>query len=211
MSELLLDRAGRCRSPATMPGFHAGRPPHNKGLRYPADPPNVEGIVAVTGAAGDDAHGRRLRGLIPHGMVVEQKNWPCSRSAIPFASIVGCLGALDHASRRNTASSAGNRWPQGQPTDGTPLGAALRPLLASRDLSRTALVGLLLAWKPAFGSASPRLVQAGDCGSRCHSRESSNSGAAIASRPSAAVGAATGGCCSSSSGRRSPPRTSAGG
>jgi integrase len=64
MSELLLDRAGRRRSPATMPGFHAGRPPHNKGLRYPADPPNVEEIVAVMGAAGDDAHARRLRGLI---------------------------------------------------------------------------------------------------------------------------------------------------
>jgi hypothetical protein len=41
MSELLLDRAGRRRSPATMPGFHQGRPPHNKGLRYPADPPKV--------------------------------------------------------------------------------------------------------------------------------------------------------------------------
>ena len=37
MSELLLDRAGRRRSPATKPGFHAGRPPRNKGLRYPAD------------------------------------------------------------------------------------------------------------------------------------------------------------------------------
>jgi site-specific recombinase XerD len=36
MSEMLLDRAGRRRSPATMPGFHAGRPPRNKGLRYPA-------------------------------------------------------------------------------------------------------------------------------------------------------------------------------
>jgi site-specific recombinase XerD len=64
MSELLLDRAGRRRSPATMPGFHAGRPPRNKGLRYPADPPKVEEIVAVMRAAGDDAHGRRLRGLI---------------------------------------------------------------------------------------------------------------------------------------------------
>jgi hypothetical protein len=30
MSGLLLDRAGRRRSPATMPGFHAGRPPRNK-------------------------------------------------------------------------------------------------------------------------------------------------------------------------------------
>ena len=47
MSEMLLDRAGRRRSPATMPGFHAGRPPRNEGLRYPADPPKVEEIVAV--------------------------------------------------------------------------------------------------------------------------------------------------------------------
>ena len=38
--------------------------PHNKGLRYPADPPKVEEIIAVMRAAGDDAHGRRLRGLI---------------------------------------------------------------------------------------------------------------------------------------------------
>jgi hypothetical protein len=30
-----LDCAGRRRSPATMPGYHAGRPPRNKGMRYP--------------------------------------------------------------------------------------------------------------------------------------------------------------------------------
>jgi len=47
-----------------MPGFHAGRSPRNKGLRYPADPPKVEEIVAVMRAAGDDTRGRRLRGLI---------------------------------------------------------------------------------------------------------------------------------------------------
>ena len=47
MSEMLLDRAGRPRSPATMPGFHAGRSPRNNGLRYPADPPQVEEIIAV--------------------------------------------------------------------------------------------------------------------------------------------------------------------
>ena len=64
MSELLLDRAGRRRSPATIPAFHAGRPPHNKGLRYPADPPKVEEIIAVMRAAGDRPHGRRLRALI---------------------------------------------------------------------------------------------------------------------------------------------------
>jgi site-specific recombinase XerC len=64
MPELLLDRAGRRRSPATMPGFHAVHAPGNKGLRYPADPPKVEEIVAVIRTAGDRAHGRRLRGLI---------------------------------------------------------------------------------------------------------------------------------------------------
>jgi site-specific recombinase XerD len=63
MPELLIDRAGPRRSPAMMPGFHAGRPPRNKGLRYPADPPKVE-IIAVMRAAGARPHGRRLRGLI---------------------------------------------------------------------------------------------------------------------------------------------------
>jgi hypothetical protein len=41
MTQVLLDAAGRRRSPATMPGFHAGRAPRNKGVRYPADPPSV--------------------------------------------------------------------------------------------------------------------------------------------------------------------------
>jgi site-specific recombinase XerC len=64
MSELPLDAAGRRRSPATLPDFHAGRPPRNKGIRYPADPPTIEEIVAVMLRAGDGVHGRRLRGLI---------------------------------------------------------------------------------------------------------------------------------------------------
>jgi hypothetical protein len=51
MSEPLLDRAGRRRSPATMPGFQAGRPARNKGLRYPAHPLKIEEIVAVMRAA----------------------------------------------------------------------------------------------------------------------------------------------------------------
>jgi hypothetical protein len=64
MSELLLDAAGRRRSPATLPEFHAGRPPRNKGMRYPADPPTIEEIVTVMRRAGDRVHGHRLRGLI---------------------------------------------------------------------------------------------------------------------------------------------------
>ena len=49
----VLDAAGRRRSPATMPGYHAGRPPRNKGMRYPADPPTVEEIVAVMRKAAE--------------------------------------------------------------------------------------------------------------------------------------------------------------
>jgi hypothetical protein len=49
-----LDAAGRRRSPATLPGYHAGRSPRNKGMRYPADPPTVEEIVAVMRHAPDD-------------------------------------------------------------------------------------------------------------------------------------------------------------
>src|ERR671925_1123478 len=64
MSELLLDAAGRRRSLATLPEFHAGRPPRNKGMRYPADPPTIEEIVTVMRRAGDSVHGRRLRGLM---------------------------------------------------------------------------------------------------------------------------------------------------
>lgn len=84
MPEVPLDAAGRRRSPATMPGFHTGRPPRN-GQRYPADPPNIEEIVAVMLESGDDLHGRRLRGVIA---VVG--NWPSkstrrSRSPRPIS------------------------------------------------------------------------------------------------------------------------------
>ena len=60
----LLDAAGRRRSPATMPGYHAGRPPRSKGQRYPADPPTVEEIIAVMRQTSDDHHGFRFRALV---------------------------------------------------------------------------------------------------------------------------------------------------
>ena len=59
-----LDSAGRRRSPATLPGFHAGRAPRNKGMLYPADPPTVEEIVCVMRHAREDPHGFRLRAMI---------------------------------------------------------------------------------------------------------------------------------------------------
>jgi len=62
-AEEVVDCVGR-RSPVTAAGFNTGRPPRNKGRRYPADPPTVEEIVAVMRQAGDGAHADRLRALI---------------------------------------------------------------------------------------------------------------------------------------------------
>ncbi len=64
MESVLLDAAGHCRSPATMPGYHRGHPPRNKGEQYPADSPTVEKIVAVMRAVGEPPDGHRLRVLI---------------------------------------------------------------------------------------------------------------------------------------------------
>ena len=63
-SELLLDAAGRRRSPAAMPGHNAGHAPRNKGHVYPVDPPTVDEIVAVMRQTPPDRHGLQLRALI---------------------------------------------------------------------------------------------------------------------------------------------------
>lgn len=64
MQSVPLDAAGHRRSPVTMPGFHEGRAPRNKGHRYPADPPTIEEIIAVMRAAGNGGDGVRLQALI---------------------------------------------------------------------------------------------------------------------------------------------------
>jgi integrase len=64
MSVVLLDAAGRRRSPATLPGYRRGCSPRNKGRRYPADPPRVEEIVAVMRAAGGGEAGTRARAMV---------------------------------------------------------------------------------------------------------------------------------------------------
>jgi integrase len=60
----LLDCAGRRRSPATLPSFHQGLTPRNKGRRYPPDPPSVEEIIAVMRACASRPEGIRLRAVI---------------------------------------------------------------------------------------------------------------------------------------------------
>jgi hypothetical protein len=43
MESVLLDAAGHHRSPATMPGYHRGRSPRNKGELYPGRPADGRG------------------------------------------------------------------------------------------------------------------------------------------------------------------------
>ncbi len=64
MAKELVDCLGRRRSPAATSAFHVGRPPRNRGMRYPADPPPVEEIIAVMRVAGAGAYGDRLRGVM---------------------------------------------------------------------------------------------------------------------------------------------------
>jgi site-specific recombinase XerD len=59
-----LDTAGRHRSPATLPEFHTGRAPGNKGQRYAADPPTIDEIIAVMRHTRHVRYGNRLNGLI---------------------------------------------------------------------------------------------------------------------------------------------------
>src|SRR3954463_15528034 len=104
------DAAGRRRSPATMPGYHAGRAPRNKGQHYPADPPSVEEIIAVMRQTADDRHGARLRALIAvlwrGGLRIQEA---LARGARPLAPRRGSLLARrgKGARRREIAVAAG--------------------------------------------------------------------------------------------------------
>jgi integrase len=118
----VLDAAGRRRSPATMPGYHAGRPPRNNGQLYPADPPTVEEIVAVMREANDDRHGFRLRALIVvlwrGGLRVQEALALGERDLDPGAARCSCetaraVGAARSAWTPGASSSCGRGSPFG--------------------------------------------------------------------------------------------------
>ncbi len=109
-SVALLDAAGRRRSPATLPGLHAGRSPRNKGMRYPADPPRVEEIIAVMRQAGPGVHGHRLRALVVvlwrSGLRIQEAldlRWTrVSRGMLKFLLfMVGVVAGVGRPSRRH--------------------------------------------------------------------------------------------------------------
>ena len=86
-----LDVAGRRRSPATLPGYHTGRAPRNMGRTYPADPPRVEGVVAVMRQAGE-----AFESSDPH-------------DTIRTMAVTGSYSAIVNASVEILKAAAGNR------------------------------------------------------------------------------------------------------
>jgi integrase len=116
-----LDAAGRRRSPATLPGYHAGRPPRNKRQLYPADPATVEEIIAVMCRAPDDRRGARLRALI---VVL----W---RAGLRVQEALA-LGERDLDPRRGSLLvRSGKRWPASRDRN-RPLGLGAAVALARR-------------------------------------------------------------------------------
>jgi hypothetical protein len=113
----LVDIAGRRRSPATISGFHQGRPPRNKVLRYPADPPTVEEIIAVMRAAGDDTDGIRLRGLIVvlwrAGLPAKHSVWPRATSMRTEARFLSVMATAASVARSGWTVGAGSNWHRG--------------------------------------------------------------------------------------------------
>jgi integrase len=116
-----------------LPGFHAGRPPRNKGTHYPADPPTVEEIIAVMRQADDNRHGWWLRALI----VVLWRGGLCIQEALALAEpdLDPRRGSLlVRHGKGGRRSEIGIAWTASRGTDRSPW-PAQRPLCGqdSRD------------------------------------------------------------------------------
>jgi hypothetical protein len=118
-----LDAAGRRRSPATVPGYHAGRPHRNKGQLYPADPPTVEEIIG-----GDAPSSRRSPRRPPAGA---DRRALARRAARPG-------GARDWRARARFAPRVATRSPrQGWPCCARASALWLRPREPTSPIRRS--------------------------------------------------------------------------
>jgi len=177
MESVLLDAAGHRRSPATMPGYHRGRPLRNKGEEYPADPPTVEEIVAVMRAVGDRPDGHRLRALIvllwraglriSEALALQESDLDSGRGAV--------LVRRGKGGKRREVGMDRWAWEQLDPwleiRRELPIGALLcvitaRPPADAGNPRPHASSGITRPPRRAFGAASRRT----SCGTRTRSR-----------------------------------------
>jgi integrase len=146
-----------------MPGFHAGRSPRNKGLRYPADPPKVEEIIAVMRAAGDRAHGRRLRGLI---VILGRARLRIQEAlALAEADLDYRRGALlvrrGKGGRRREVGMDAWGWDELQPGSSSDSNRPSGRSSASSTVRRAVATGPQPPPAPTFAAPPPRPVSAG--------------------------------------------------
>lgn len=73
--EPVFDRRGYYRSPVTLPSYRRGKPPANKGRKFPAEPLTPEEVYALLGACGRGSAGRRNQAMI---MVMWRAGLRCS-------------------------------------------------------------------------------------------------------------------------------------
>jgi hypothetical protein len=176
---LPLEAAGRRRSPSTMPGTTAGRPPRNKGSRYPADPPTVDEIVAVMRHASDDRHVSRLRAMIVvlwrAGYASTTRSRSQNTTSPGGAARSWCAGA-------RAAAGARSAWTTGAGSSCAPgslPGPRCRRAVVLRDRRGNPRQGLSAAASAPSCVASPVVPESG-AGSRrtdCATRTGSSSAA----------------------------------
>ncbi|MGC9221931.1 MAG: hypothetical protein ACP5H2_11380 [Solirubrobacteraceae bacterium] len=107
MASVFLDAAGQRRSPATLLGHRVGRPSRNKGLRYSADPPTIDGIVAVMCATSDRPDGPRLRALIVIQCQLGHYAGDPVKGSAEHAAMVSAMTALVGRSAGGAAVASG--------------------------------------------------------------------------------------------------------
>jgi len=101
MESIAIEAAGHHRSPATLPGYHQGRPPRNKGMRYRVDQPAGDRQLGDhryrprQGGPDDQRDGRAdsivscwppVRSAFTGGQTLgwrEGGNWPSRARALP--------------------------------------------------------------------------------------------------------------------------------
>jgi integrase len=157
MHPILLDAAGHRRQPVTLPGYHAGRTPRNKGRRYPADPPTVEEIIAVMRTAGSGPDGSRLRALI---VVL----W---RAGLRIGEALA-LAETDMDPRRGAVLVRHRDGPRGRPAGRHPAPARACPSRGHLDLSA-------MDRQRGDHRCRPRATPTGDPGHRRSAHHSTNS------------------------------------
>jgi hypothetical protein len=154
MFELLRDRAGRRRSPATRPGFHAGHAPGNKGLRYPADPAKVDAIIAVMRVA---ATGRTVVAYAGRRADVASRTaHPGRLSRLPRATSINAA-AQSWSGAARAGAVARSAWTHG---DGSSVSPGLRCGASSRSVRCSASTAHGRHWSPPAARAEQRRTAA---------------------------------------------------